>query len=115
MEIADAKRLKELSNENGELKKVLADEVLKTRVLEKSFKKVASTSAKKRLVYSVVELGLCSARRAFHYLSLSSSSWQHRERGSDGKKKLIKRIIALSRKYPRYENRRIRALLIREG
>ena len=39
MEMADAKRFKELEKENGELKKMLADEMLKSRVLEESWKK----------------------------------------------------------------------------
>ncbi|MDA7674128.1 hypothetical protein N8638_02990 [Akkermansiaceae bacterium] len=39
MEMADAKRFKELVNGNGELKKMLADEMLKNRVLEESLKK----------------------------------------------------------------------------
>ncbi|MEN8678985.1 MAG: transposase [Akkermansiaceae bacterium] len=38
MEVADAKRFKELVNENGKLKKMLADEMLKIRVLEESLK-----------------------------------------------------------------------------
>ena len=33
-DLADAKRLKELENENGELKKMLAESMLKIRVLE---------------------------------------------------------------------------------
>jgi len=39
MEMADAKRFKELEKENNELKKMLADEMLKSRVLEESLKK----------------------------------------------------------------------------
>ena len=39
MEIADAKRLKELSNEDGELKKMLADALLRNHVLEETFSK----------------------------------------------------------------------------
>ena len=39
MEMADTKRFKESVNENGELKKMLADEMLKNRVLEESLKK----------------------------------------------------------------------------
>ena len=39
MEMADAKRFKELENENTELKKMLADEMLKARVLEEAVKK----------------------------------------------------------------------------
>ncbi|MDA7917734.1 transposase [bacterium] len=38
MEVADAKRFKELVNENEKLKKMLADEMLKIRVLEESLK-----------------------------------------------------------------------------
>ena len=34
MDIADAKRLKELEKENAELKKMLAEAMLKNRVLE---------------------------------------------------------------------------------
>ena len=34
MDLADAKRLKELEKENGEFKKMLAESMLKIRVLE---------------------------------------------------------------------------------
>lgn len=39
MEMADAKRFKELENENSELKKMLADEMLKNRALTETLKK----------------------------------------------------------------------------
>ena len=39
MEMADAKRFKELETENSELKKMLADEMLKNRVLNETLKK----------------------------------------------------------------------------
>lgn len=39
MEMADAKRYKELENENAELKKMLADEMLKNRVLNETLQK----------------------------------------------------------------------------
>ena len=39
MEMADAKRFKELEKENSELKKMLADEMLKNRVLNETLKK----------------------------------------------------------------------------
>ena len=39
MEMADAKRFKELENENTELEKMLADEMLKNRVLNETLKK----------------------------------------------------------------------------
>ena len=39
MDMADAKRFKELENENAELKKMLADEMLKNRVLNETLRK----------------------------------------------------------------------------
>lgn len=39
MEMADAKRFKELEKENAELKKMLADEMLKSRVLKETLEK----------------------------------------------------------------------------
>jgi putative transposase len=39
MEMVDARRFKELENENSELKKMLADEMLKSRVLKATLKK----------------------------------------------------------------------------
>ncbi len=39
MEMADARRLKELGDENGELKKMLAEALLKNRVLEETLSK----------------------------------------------------------------------------
>ena len=39
MEFSDGKRLKELSDENGELKKMLADALLKNRVMEETLSK----------------------------------------------------------------------------
>jgi hypothetical protein len=38
MEMAAAKRFKEFENENVELKKMLADEMLKNRVLDETLK-----------------------------------------------------------------------------
>ena len=39
MELADAKRLKELEKENTELKKLLADQMLKNQVMEETLSK----------------------------------------------------------------------------
>lgn len=64
----------------------------------------------------VVEKGVCSVRRACRYLGLYRSSCQYRPReASEKSKKLVRRIVWLSRRYPRYGYRRIRALLAREG
>jgi hypothetical protein len=47
MEVADVKRFKGLVNENGELRKMLADEMLKNLLLEESLKKLGIGSSKK--------------------------------------------------------------------
>ena len=39
MELADARKLKEVNEENSELKKMLADALLKNRVLEETLSK----------------------------------------------------------------------------
>lgn len=59
---------------------------------------------------------MCSERRACRYLGLGRSSCQYRtQEAPQAAKKLVNRIVWLSRKYPRYGYRRIRALLYREG
>ncbi len=59
-----------------------------------------------------VEEGVCSERRACLYLGLHRSSCQYRaQEALEETRKLVKRIVWLSRKYPRYGYRRIRALL----
>ena len=65
MDLPDAKRLKELEKENVELKKMLAESLLKNRVLEEvNTKNVVSPMQKKQAVAHVVGHGLCSVRRA---------------------------------------------------
>ena len=55
MELADAKRLKELEKENAELKKMLAEAMLENRVLEEvNSKKMVSATQKKRIVAHIV-------------------------------------------------------------
>ena len=77
---------------------------------------MVSASAKRQAVKRVVEEGVCSERRACRYLGLHRSSCQYRaQEALEQTRKLVKRIVWLSRKYPRYGYRRIRALLMREG
>ena len=60
--------------------------------------------------------GLCSVRRACHYLGLHRSTYRYRPRQPLPQQiQLYQRIVALSWHYPRYGYRRIRALLAQEG
>lgn len=59
---------------------------------------------------------MCSLRRACEYLGLGRSSRHYRpKKASEQMQAMVQRIVWLSRKYPRYGYRRIRALMFREG
>ena len=77
MDIADAKRLKELIKENAELKTMLAEAMVKNRVLEEVNKKIVSPTQKKRAVGHVVDQRLCSERRACLFLGLHRSTYRY--------------------------------------
>jgi len=75
-----------------------------------------SASAKRQAVERVVQKGICSVRRACRYMGLHRSSCQYRPQEAREKaRRLVESILQVSRKYPRYGYRRIRALLVREG
>jgi putative transposase len=77
---------------------------------------VVSPAQKKQAVEHVIGQGLCSVRRACHYLGLHRSTYRYRPRQLLPQQiQLYQRIVALSWHYPRYGYRRIRALLAQEG
>ena len=62
-----------------------------------------SASAKRQAVKGVVEDGVCSERQACRYLGVHRSSCRYRAQEALAEtQKLVKRIVWLSRKYPRY-------------
>ena len=64
---------------------------------------MVSASAKRQAVKRVVEEGVCSERRACRYLGLHRSSCQYRaQEALEETRKLVKRMVWLSRKDPRY-------------
>ena len=77
---------------------------------------MVSPAQKKQAVEHVIGQGLCSVRRACHYLDLHRSTYRYRPRQPLPQQiQLYQRIVALSWHYPRYGYRRIRALLAQEG
>ena len=72
MEVHEARRLKDLERENTELKKMLAESLLKNRVLEAVCEKKALSPAHRRvLAQQAVEEGMCSRRAACRILRSS--------------------------------------------
>ncbi len=71
---------------------------------------------KKEAVKHVLAQGSCSLRRACQYFWLHRSTYLYEpKKATEYRHKLVARIIAFSKKHPRYGYRRIRALLTHEG
>ena len=117
MDLVDAKRLKELEKENAELNEDAGRIPAKqSRAGRSQRKKVVSPMQKKQAVAHVVGHGLCSVRRACHYLGVHRSTYRYRVKPVAPKQiQLHQRMVVLSWQHPRYGYRRIRALLAQEG
>jgi len=77
---------------------------------------MVSPGHKRDAVREVAEAGVCSLRRACRYLHLHWSSFCYRAKtATDKMVRLVRAIIDVSRAYPRYGCRRIRALLTYDG
>ena len=117
MEVNEAKRLKELERENSELKKMLAESLLKNRVLEARMRKKALSPANRREhAARLMASGVCSARAACRILKLARSTYRYRGRPpTEQEAALHRRLEELSKERPRFGYRRIAALLGEEG
>ena len=106
MDLVDAKRLKELEKENAELKKMLAESLLKkSRAGRSQRKKMVSPMQKKQAVAHVVGHGLCSMRRACRYLGVHRSTYRYRAKSLAPKQiQLHQRIkVLFSSLWSRYD------------
>jgi putative transposase len=111
MEVSEARRLKELERENLELRKLLAESLLKNRVLETVCeKKALSPAARRGEARRLSSSGLCSARAACRMLARSTYRYRGRP-PSEAEAALHRRLRELSERHPRYDYRRIAALL----
>jgi putative transposase len=76
MEVAEARRLRALEDENARLKRVVADQAVQIQILkEVNAKKMVSSSSRRRAVKQMVEEGLGSAAQACRALGLARSSF----------------------------------------
>lgn len=72
-------------------------------------------ASRRRAVKAVVEVGIGSPAQACRALGLARSTFYHAPNPGVASRKQRRKIIALSRKHPRYGYRRITALLRRAG
>ena len=106
--MTDLKTFNELERENSQLKKTLANEILKIWVLEETLKKVVSAAAKRHAVQKVVKKWVCSVRGTCRYMGFHRSTCQyHPQKTKARDKQMVRGIVRLSRKYPRYSYGRI--------
>jgi putative transposase len=117
MEVNEARRMKELERENSELKKMLAESLLKNRVLEAVWEKIALRVARRREhAQRLTSEGLCSARAACRILKLARSTYRYRGRPpTEQEAALHRRLKELSEQHPRYGYRRMAACSSRKA
>jgi len=106
--VNEAKQMEEMQRENEELKKMLTDSMLETRLLKGVNAEMVSPEHKRRMTALVIAGELCSGRMACRCLGLARSSIQYRRRpAATERTKLMQRLQELSRQYPLFGFRRI--------
>ena len=115
LEPADVKRLRQLEQENGRLKKMVADRDLEIDVLKEiTRKKMVGARVRRPQVAYARARGL-SGRRACALLSVARSTLGYQSRLVDRDAPALAAMRRLAAQYPRYGYRRIRIFLKREG
>ncbi|MGK0241143.1 MAG: putative transposase [Candidatus Pelagisphaera sp.] len=74
MGVHDAKRLKELEEENRRLKKLVAERDLHIDVLKEVTQKMVGPARRRQAIEHVLDLGMCSARLTCKWMGLSRSA-----------------------------------------
>jgi hypothetical protein len=110
--VPDAKRLKQLKEENARLKKLLAEAMLDNAVLKGHHGKKAVTPAARKAAVTVAH-GI-SERRACLIIGADRSAMCYRHQRSDDAATTT-RLKELAAERPRFGRRRLKLLLEREG
>ncbi|MFP3801312.1 IS3 family transposase [Paraburkholderia sp. SIMBA_027] len=116
MTVSDAQRLKELEQENGKLKRLLAESMLDNSALKDLlFAKIASPQAKREAVQILMTERAMGVTRACGLVGISRSLFQYASRRQVDDEALTGRMMAIAAQKRRYGYRRIHVLLRREG
>ena len=114
LEPADVKRLRQLEQENGRLKKMVADRDLEIDVLKEITRKMVGARLRRQQAADARSRGL-SGRRACALLSVARSTLGSQSRLAVRDASALAAMRRLAGQYPRYGYRRIRIFLKREG
>jgi putative transposase len=110
----ETKRMRALEQENGRVKKLVAERDLEIEVMEEIGKKMVSACARRQQVAYASTRGL-SQRRACALLRTARSGLRYESRKAAKDAAALTRMAELARQYPRYGYRRIRVFLGRDG
>ncbi|MEL7568847.1 MAG: IS3 family transposase [Bacillota bacterium] len=116
MDVSEAKRLRQLEEENRRLKEMVADLSLDNKILKDViFKKRLKPAAKRQIASSIQDRYEISERRACRLIGLNQNSKRYipTEKGEDGL--ITERLVALSARWKRFGYRRLHIMLLREG
>ena len=114
LEPVDVKRLRQLEQENGRLKKMVADRELELDVLKEITRKMVGARVRRQQVASACRRGL-SSRRACAVLSVARSTLGYQSRLQQRDAPALAVMRELAGQYPRYGYRKIRIFLARRG
>ena len=116
MEVAQVHRLKELEQENGRLKRLVADQALDNLILKRSRPgKLLSPTRRREAVGHVREALAVSERRACRVLGQVRRTQRYTPIVADDEAVLTANVVSLACEYGRYGYRRITALLQSDG
>jgi putative transposase len=112
----EAQRLKALEQQNGRLKKIVAEQALDISLLKDLQRgKLVSPARRRDAVRFLVKRRRISGRRACRVVGQHRSSQRYRRLEPEYERRLVARIYELAAAHPRYGYRRIWALLRGEG
>ena len=115
MEPSDVTRLRQLEQENGRLKKMVADRDLEIDVLKEITQKKMVGARVRRQQVAYTRSRDLSDRRACAVLSVARSTLGYQSRLAVRDAPALAALRRLAAQYPRYGYRRIRICLRREG
>lgn len=115
MDVSEAKRLKQLEEENRRLKEIVADLSLDNRDSEgRNLKKRLKPAAKRRIASEIQESYPVSERRACRLIGISQNSKRYQPANKTEDERITDRLIVLSSRWKRFGYRRLHIMLRRE-
>nr|WP_175765588.1 IS3 family transposase [Burkholderia ambifaria] len=115
MDVSEARRLRQLEEENQRLKRLVADQALDIQVLKDvPRKKVSSPAQRREVVQQVIGQHDYSERRACALIGLNRRTFR-RPVPSDADHEVRQRLRELAQQRPRFGSPRLHVLLCREG